>query len=236
MPQEQVFHAGLEIKLGPGALTYWRQPGDAGVPPYFSFEGSENLGKAQVLYPAPSRIKEDEGEAFGYQEKVIFPVLVTPQDKSRTVTLKVKANYAVCERICIPVTAQAQLSLPVPVGSAQDRAVADAEASVPERLLAAELSEKLEIRREEAATQPSWHLQWKGAEPMTDLFSEAEAGWYFTTKKTSDKNGFLIVAEDIPSDQMTTSVSLTLTSAAHSYEFTIPLQVGQHPPVQSEKQ
>ena len=45
--------AGIEIKMQPGWKTYWRYPGDSGVPPHFDFSGSENLKTATVLYPAP---------------------------------------------------------------------------------------------------------------------------------------------------------------------------------------
>src|SRR6476660_5184175 len=45
--------AGIEIRLAPGWKTYWRYPGDSGVPPRFDFSGSDNLARAKVLYPAP---------------------------------------------------------------------------------------------------------------------------------------------------------------------------------------
>ena len=50
--------AGIEIRLKPGWHTYWRYPGDAGVPPRFDFAGSRNLESATVLWPAPRRIHE----------------------------------------------------------------------------------------------------------------------------------------------------------------------------------
>ncbi|HYP58178.1 MAG TPA: hypothetical protein VEQ35_07830, partial [Beijerinckia sp.] len=50
------YRTGVQILLAPGALTYWRVPGEAGVPPVFSFAGSENVARAEVLYPAPERI------------------------------------------------------------------------------------------------------------------------------------------------------------------------------------
>src|SRR5579872_5164901 len=53
-------HAGVEIKLAPGAITYWRNPGDAGLPPVFNFDGSDNLKQAQPQFPAPQRLNEGD--------------------------------------------------------------------------------------------------------------------------------------------------------------------------------
>src|SRR5262245_10040225 len=49
----RVLRAGIEIKLLPGWKTYWRYPGDSGVPPAFDFSASQNLKSATVLFPAP---------------------------------------------------------------------------------------------------------------------------------------------------------------------------------------
>src|SRR5690349_3234110 len=46
---------GLDIKLKPGWKTYWRSPGDAGFPPVLTFDGSENVAKAEMAYPTPHR-------------------------------------------------------------------------------------------------------------------------------------------------------------------------------------
>jgi len=47
--------AGIEIRLDPGWHTYWRYPGESGVPPRFDFTGSENVESVTVLWPAPKR-------------------------------------------------------------------------------------------------------------------------------------------------------------------------------------
>ena len=94
--------AGIEIKLQPGWKTYWRYPGDTGVPPRFDFAGSDNLGTAKVLYPAPHSFSDEAGTSIGYKDSVIFPVHVTPRDPSKPVTLTLKIDYAVCEKLCIP--------------------------------------------------------------------------------------------------------------------------------------
>ncbi len=63
--------AAFEIRLAPGAITYWRDPGDSGAPPSFDFSRSVNLARAEPEFPAPERIAEPDGsEAFGYEQGV----------------------------------------------------------------------------------------------------------------------------------------------------------------------
>ncbi len=129
--------AGVEIKLKPGWHTYWRYPGDSGVPPRFSFPGSDNVAAVKVLYPAPKAIVDETGTTIGYTDEVIFPLRVVPREKGKPVTLHLKADYAVCEKLCLPVEAKAELALPG--GSAEtDAALAAAEARVPKIESAAE--------------------------------------------------------------------------------------------------
>ncbi len=222
---QNTYRLGVEITLKPGALTYWRQPGDAGVPPIFSFDGSDNLARAEVLYPAPTRIREDEGEAFGYRDKVVFPLHVTPRDKARPVVLKTTVDYAVCERICIPAKSHAEISLPSAPADSQDAAVAAAETYVPQRLSESEARERLTLTVDKNAGKPTWRLAWKDASAAPiDLFAEAPEGWYFTTKKAAGANEFTLVAVDVPSKEGgPVPVTLTLTGAKQNFEFTLPL-------------
>ena len=128
--------AGIEIKLLPGWHTYWRYPGDSGVPPRVSFSGSENLASAKVLFPAPHAFTDEAGTTIGYKGNVIFPLRVIPRDKGKPVTLRAKIEYAVCEKLCVPVEAKLELTIP-PNGGADNAALAAAEARVPQPVSAA---------------------------------------------------------------------------------------------------
>lgn len=100
--------AGIEIDLKKGWKTYWKVPGDSGLPPSFDFSGSTNVKDIKVLWPTPKRYKDPElGETIGYKDHVIFPVRIVPADPEKPVTLSVQLSYALCSDICIP--AQAQL-------------------------------------------------------------------------------------------------------------------------------
>src|SRR5262244_547517 len=85
-----VLRAGLEIRLKPGWHTYWRYPGDAGVPPQFDFAASQNLKRVVVLWPAPQRIEEAGGSTIGYLGSVMFPLRVEPLDPAKPVLLRLK--------------------------------------------------------------------------------------------------------------------------------------------------
>jgi DsbC/DsbD-like thiol-disulfide interchange protein len=124
--------AGVEIRLKVGWHTYWRYPGDAGVPPQFDFTGSQNVKQVHVLWPAPQRLPEDGGSSIGYARDVILPLHVVPQDPKKPVALKLKLVYAVCEKLCVPAEAKAELALNSTQAS-QDAALAAAEAKVPKR-------------------------------------------------------------------------------------------------------
>ncbi len=84
--QNQLF-AGIEIRLAPKWKTYWRTPGDTGIPPYFDWSGSENLKSAEVMYPVPGRFQDPTGMTIGYKSQVTLPVLLTAEDPLKPIKL-----------------------------------------------------------------------------------------------------------------------------------------------------
>lgn len=126
--------AGVEIMMPDGWKTYWRNPGDAGgVPPYFDWAGSENLGAAKVLYPAPSRMKDASGDSVGYKKAVVFPIEVTAKDPTMPVTLSLALEYGVCREICVPAEAKLSLTLPAKPGEAAPATLTSALDIVPRK-------------------------------------------------------------------------------------------------------
>ncbi|MGQ0444823.1 MAG: protein-disulfide reductase DsbD domain-containing protein [Beijerinckiaceae bacterium] len=226
LPQN-AYRAGVEIRLAPGALTYWRMPGGAGVPPVFSFEGSANAAHIEISYPAPMRIDEDGVEAFGYRDRVIFPLRVTPEDATRPVVLVLNLSYAVCLRVCLPAKAEARLTLlPEPeagTASPDAAAIAEAEAAVPLRLTPEQRDARVAISRDETAPMPTWRLTPRGR--AQDLFAEAPPGWYFETRKSARPGEFLIVAVEMPrtGSRALVPVTLTMRNEQQSYEFAVDL-------------
>ncbi|MES2907124.1 MAG: protein-disulfide reductase DsbD domain-containing protein [Pseudomonadota bacterium] len=96
------YSLGLEIRLAPGWMTYWRKPGEAGIAPQFKTDQSENLKSFEVLFPAPKIFHEGGYATLGYENRVIFPLRIAPKDFAKPVTLRMSVDFGVCEKICLP--------------------------------------------------------------------------------------------------------------------------------------
>jgi DsbC/DsbD-like thiol-disulfide interchange protein len=128
---ERVLLGGIEIDLQPGWKTYWRMPGDSGVPPRFDFSRSENVEAAALLWPAPAKFADGAGGySVGYSGKVLFPLRITAKDPTRPVILRADASYAVCEKLCVPVDATAELAFARSTGGL-DGVLTSALATIP---------------------------------------------------------------------------------------------------------
>jgi DsbC/DsbD-like thiol-disulfide interchange protein len=110
--------AGVEIVLSPGWKTYWRVPGDAGVPAEFIWQGSENVAGTDVSWPAPKRYEDVTGKSIGYKKHVVFPVKVKASNPGQPAKLKLKLYYAICSDICVPAQADLKLDLPTQMSGA----------------------------------------------------------------------------------------------------------------------
>jgi DsbC/DsbD-like thiol-disulfide interchange protein len=104
--------AGVQLRMAPGWKTYWRSPGDSGVPPSFDWKGSVNLKSAEVLFPAPHRFDDAGGTAIGYGDEVIFPVKIVPEREDEPIVLKLTLDYGLCKDLCIPNSVNLDLALP----------------------------------------------------------------------------------------------------------------------------
>src|SRR5215469_12290101 len=106
-----VLLGGIAFQLQPGWKTYWRTPGDSGVPPRFDFTKSENIEAVTVLWPAPLRFDDGAGGvSLGYHDQIVLPLRIVPKSADKPVTLRAEVNYAVCEKLCIPVDANVELA------------------------------------------------------------------------------------------------------------------------------
>jgi DsbC/DsbD-like thiol-disulfide interchange protein len=126
-----VLLGGIAFQLQPGWKTYWRTPGDSGVPPRFDFSKSENIEAVTVLWPAPLKFDDGAGgHSLGYHDQVILPLRIVAKNADKPVLLRAAINYAVCEKLCIPVEASAELPI-TSVASTEDSALFAALDTVP---------------------------------------------------------------------------------------------------------
>jgi DsbC/DsbD-like thiol-disulfide interchange protein len=228
-PPGSVYLAGVEIQLDPGAFTYWRTPGSAGIPPEFSFEGSTNAAEITVSYPAPVRIVDDGFEIYGYRDHVIFPVRIKPQDAASPVRLVLTLSYGVCARLCLPGKGQAKLTFSPDSArgasvSPEARSVAAADALVPVRLSPQERDAKIAITRDNTAPLPTWRLSLRSGS-AEDLFAEAPQGWYFDTRAAGQPSEFSIIEVERPREgsPKRPPVILTVKNEQKSYEVAVDL-------------
>jgi DsbC/DsbD-like thiol-disulfide interchange protein len=225
--------AGVEIQLKPGWKTYWRYPGDAGVPPRFDWSGSENLASVEVKWPAPVRFVDESGsKSIGYHGDILFPLIVRPLDPARPVRLKLKLDFAVCEKLCVP--ADAQMALEIPAGeSAAVDLLDQAERQVPRR---ASLGEKnaggLAITRVKLKRDPTPHVLIEGTAPedALDLFAEGpDDRWALPLPdKIESKDGkfrFQLAIEGAPpgGTPIPSKLVLTLVTGNGAIEVEAPL-------------
>ncbi len=108
--QEDGSHmAGLHMALSPGWKTYWRAPGDGGIPPRFTFDGSHNLSSVSVAFPRPDVFYQYGMRSIGYENQVTFPMHVTATDPGLPVMLNFQIDYGICAEVCIPASAEGSL-------------------------------------------------------------------------------------------------------------------------------
>lgn len=120
--------AAIELVLEPGWKTYWRSPGDSGLPPEFDWTGSDNLADVDFHWPAPQAIRSGGTLTMGYHDRLVLPFTATPRDVAQPVSLHAAIDLGLCEKICVP--AHLRLSSAHAVGP--DAAITAALADVPQ--------------------------------------------------------------------------------------------------------
>jgi thiol:disulfide interchange protein len=125
----QPIHVGIVLAPEAGGWhTYWENPGDAGLATSLTWTLPDDFSASAIDWPVPQRIQEDKLVIYGYVGNVFLPVTIMPAatlDPSVSYAIKVKADWLVCENICIPESAELTLNLPV-----SDTSVKSASASL----------------------------------------------------------------------------------------------------------
>ena len=176
--------AGLEINLQPDFKTYWRTPGDSGLPPVFDWARSKNIRQVDVLWPVPQRFDDQAGSSIGYEGKTILPLAVRLTDPSQEAVLALNLSYGVCKSICIPVKSEATLRLP-PGGRSLPGA-----AIIQKAMAAVPISAKLDsgavpgiVAAKLIKDGVKWALEAETMVPeggkIIDLFVEGPDSWLF---------------------------------------------------------
>lgn len=213
------WHTGVLIELEPGWKTYWRMPGEAGVPPEFTWKTSAPA-RVEVRLPTPKRHADASGETVGYEGEALFPVTVTPETGAGELRLGLQLFFAVCKDICIPAHAEAEIALGSqardPSGNAR---VEQAEQALPrpgDAITAAALGEE--------GGKPVLVLTLK--EPLEDIFVETTGPAYFRQPRFSADGREARLAIDNLADAAKlagTTLSLTYWRGGHGLEQAVTL-------------
>lgn len=219
------WQAGVEISLKGEAHTYWRFPGDSGVPPAFDFAGSQNMASATPRYPAPERIEEAGLQTFGYKGEVIFPITVVAVDADKPLILTLHFTYAACEKICMPTEARLRIELdPRLQNQTLSKRIADYEALAPRPLSTPGAPRLTIVKGEARAGKPVWIVS---ADPApgaaADLIADGPEGWFYDSKKRPNGTFEVILAERPPETRLSPQATLTLLAEKGAFETTLDL-------------
>jgi len=130
--------AALHLRLAPGWKTYWRAPGEAGIPPRFDWSGSENVASATIHWPRPEIFDINGLRTIGYEGDLVLPVEFTPLRRGAPISVAGRVDLGVCQDICVPM--QVDVASDLPQGGRPDPLIAAALAAGPEAASAVGMS------------------------------------------------------------------------------------------------
>lgn len=211
--------AGVHMKLAEGWKTYWRRPGDSGLAPRFDWSRSENVAAIDLRWPAPRRFDVPDDITFGYKGEVVWPVLATPADAARPMTLRLAMSYGVCSDICMP--GEADLSLTIPSASeARATATAPLIRAFLARVPTPPADRSAISARFEAASR--LHVRYAVEGETPELIVEGPPGVWFGVPEATRRDGVLDYIVPVELDTGATlegaAVTLTFSGAATAVE------------------
>lgn len=174
--------AALQIQLADGWKTYWRAPGDAGIPPVFELDNSDNLAAIDPQWPTPGVFMENGMRSVGYDQSLTIPVVLTPNAQGEAIKLRGQLRLGVCKDVCVPVSLPVSLDLPADVND-QDSRIRDALADQPMP------SQKAGVRKAQCQLSPTY----EGIALTATLHMPSAGGSEFTIVETG--NPLIWVAE-----------------------------------------
>ncbi|MGP3698295.1 protein-disulfide reductase DsbD domain-containing protein [Rhodobacter sp. NSM] len=122
--------AAVRLRLAPEWKTYWRSPGEAGIPPEFDWSGSENMVSVRMHWPVPHVFTLNGMQTIGYRGEVVLPFEIVARDASRPIRLRARVDLGVCRDICVP--AEFDLDAQLAPGGGPDASIVEALRSRPE--------------------------------------------------------------------------------------------------------
>ena len=213
----------LDIELKPGWKTYWRDPGDAGVPPAIDASTNPNIVGAEFDFPAPQRHDEGDYQWAGYDYPLGLPVTFTLKDPAGSTAIDAAVFLGVCETICVPVQAKLALDPADDPDDPDDASIVSAAfAAIPPAATSefgVKLAEKAGDRK--AVLQATF----PGNPESAELFIAGEDGYVFATPAKEVRDGKTFFSLEVTRPEETpkgVGVPYTLVTDAGAVNGTLP--------------
>ena len=217
--------AGVQLQMAPHWKTYWRAPGEAGIPPSFDWSGSQNVKSVVLHWPSPTVITLNGLQSIGYLDALTLPIEVTPLDPDQPVEVALRLQLGVCKDICMP--AALQISGALQGGTIPDPAIA---AALQDGPLSAAEAGLTSITCDLAPIKDGVHIAArialpKQGNPETVVFETADPSVWVATASSSRDGEILTAATDlVPGDGAPfavdrSGVTVTVLAQDHSVEI-----------------
>lgn len=190
--------AGLQMAFAPGWKTYWRAPGDAGIPPIFDWSGSKNVKAVHLHWPRPSVFHLNGMQSVGYHDALVLPLEVEPVDPAQPVALHLRVDLGVCKDICMPATLDLSADLTPGGGDAAIRAALADQPITGRAAGVLSLHCSVEPIRDGLRVTAHLDLPSQGAEETVVLESGVEGVWVSEATTTRDGGRLTAVADMVP--------------------------------------
>ena len=216
-------HGALDIALKPGWKTYWRDPGDNGVPPQLNIDGSTNVSGAEMAFPPPRRHDDGYGQWAGYDRPVSLPVTFTLARPDARAVIDAHVFIGLCETICIPVQAKLEVDPAAdPDNGADAQVVKAALAALPAEARPGFRAVPGDSDHETLVVQADV----PGSASAVDFFIAGADDYMFGAPVRGEKDGKLVFSVPILDRPSTTptdgGLHYTLTSSAGAVRGLLP--------------
>jgi len=133
----QTIWLGLKITHQPHWHTYWKNPGDSGLPTTLAWTLPAGASAGEIEWPAPQRLPIGPLMNYGYEGTLLLPVALTlPAGfAADALEVKLRAEWLVCKDVCIPEGGDFVLTLPAQAATTGHAAAFDAARAAAPRAL-----------------------------------------------------------------------------------------------------
>ncbi|WP_221121046.1 protein-disulfide reductase DsbD domain-containing protein [Rhizobium lentis] len=182
--------AALQIEPKPGWITYWREPGNAGIPPQVTIAPASGVTLDAIAYPVPKHFFNGGIEDIAYDAPVTLPLSLTAEGKGE-VKIDATAFIGICKDICIPFQTNFSLKLaPATQSHPQEEAIlAAADATLPKPPSADFKVAAYAVSPDSKTLSLTLALPDGGRGAAPDIIVTGPSGYAFTKQRGGQRDG-----------------------------------------------